>query len=102
MKRQEFYERVYQIVSDIPRGRVATYGQIAFLLGMPQCSRQVGGALRHAPAFLNLPCHRVVNCKGRLVPGWDEQRSLLINEGVFFEENGNVNLKYSIWSPDFK
>lgn len=100
MEKQEFNRRVYQIVSEIPRGRVATYGMIAFLTGMPQRSRQVGQALHNAPDGPKLPCHRVVNCKGRLAPGWPEQRSLLLEEGVRFRENGTVDLKQSLWNTD--
>jgi len=88
---------VYHMISIIPYGKVATYGQIALLLGMPQCSRQVGHALHDAPEYFELPCHRVVNSKGRLVIGWQEQRTLLKKEGVHFLENGNVDLKQNIW-----
>ncbi len=100
MKRQEFNHLVYHAVSVIPYGKVATYGQIALMLGVPQCARQVGYALHVAPESSELPCHRVVNSKGRLVPGWLEQRVLLESEGVRFHENGNVDLKQSIWKWD--
>lgn len=97
MKQQEFASMVYRMVSMIPYGSVATYGQIALMLGMPQCARQVGRALHTAPEYLELPCHRVVNSTGRLVPGWPEQRIFLTDEGVCLKENGNVDLKRSIW-----
>lgn len=97
MKREDFYLSVYEIVKGIPRGCVSTYGQIAALLGTPQCSRMVGQALSHAPELPKIPCHRVVNSKGRLVPGWTNQRELLLREGVSFKENGCVNLKKCIW-----
>ena len=71
---ETFCNEVYSVVREIPAGSVTTYGDIAALLGMPQYSRMVGRALRQVPAGLNLPCHRVVNAIGRLVPGWDEQR----------------------------
>lgn len=100
MKKQEFNNLIYHIVSMIPYGKVATYGQIAFMAGMPQCARQVGQAMHNAPEYFELPCHRVVNSKGRLVPGWQEQRSYLLNEGVHFKENGNVDLKQSMWRWD--
>lgn len=100
MKREEFYSLVYRLVSIIPYGRVTTYGQIALMLGMPQYARLVGHALHSAPGYLELPCHRVVNSAGRLVPGWNEQRALLSNEGVYFKENDNVDLKRSIWRWD--
>jgi methylated-DNA-protein-cysteine methyltransferase-like protein len=85
MKKVDFYIRVYQIVQAIPRGQVATYGQIAWILGKPQCSRRVGQALYHAPHDVNLPCHRVVNSKGGLVQHWAEQKDLLLREGVAFK-----------------
>jgi len=97
VKREEFFDKVYQIVMDIPPGSVATYGMIAFLSGKPQRSRMVGQALHHAPAALNLPCHRVVNCQGRLTPGWLEQKQLLLNEGIKLKENGCVDLKKYLW-----
>lgn len=97
MQTKQFYLRVYQIVQEIPRGRVASYGQIALMLGMPRRSRLVGRALSHAPASLNLPCHRVVNSKGRLVPYWDEQKTLLLQEGVTFKNDVCVDLKKHLW-----
>lgn len=100
MEQETFADQVYQFVAKIPRGRVATYGQIAFLLGMPRSARRVGYALSHTPSFLSLPCHRVVNRLGNTVPGWQEQRSLLEDEGVSFRENGTVDLPRSLWLPD--
>lgn len=95
--REDFYREVYKIVKDIPTGSVATYGQIAFLIGKEGCSRIVGQALSHTPDSLEIPCHRVVNFQGRLVPGWDAQRELLEIEGITFKANGYVDLKKYIW-----
>ena len=92
-----FNEEVYQIVASIPPGRVLTYGQIAYLLGKPQCPRMVGHAMRCAPVDLNLPCHRVVNSQGRLAPCWANHRGLLENEHVAFKKNGHVDLEKSGW-----
>ena len=97
MTRKEFYTRVYQIVKEIPRGKVATYGQIALMLGKPQCSRRVGQALHYAPDQADLPCHRVVNSKGGLVPHWVEQKDLLLKERVTFKNSGCVDLKKHLW-----
>ena len=97
MKREDFYLKVYEIVKEIPKGTVATYGQLAFLLGTPQNSRRVGQALSHTPEFLKIPCHRVVNSKGGLVPGWIKQRDILLKEGITFKDNGCVDLKKCIW-----
>ena len=76
-----FCQEVHQVVCDIPVGKVSTYGEIATLLGMPQCSRMVGRALKQVPEGISVPCHRVVNASGRLVPGWTEQKQLLLKEG---------------------
>lgn len=97
MKKEEFYTKVYQIVQHIPRGKVSTYGQIALLLGKPQCPRMVGQALHYAPDGEAVPCYRVVNSKGRLVPHWNEQKALLLEEGISFKSNDCVDLKKHLW-----
>ena len=68
MNKTSFGEEVYSVVASIPPGRVLTYGQIAYLIGKPQCSRMVGQAMHNASEGQNLPCHRVVNSQGRLAP----------------------------------
>ena len=95
---REFYPEVYDIVRQIPEGKVMTYGQIARLLGRPQNSRLVGQALQNVSQTLCLPCHRVVNSQGRTVPGWEEQKSLLAAEGVNLKANGCVDLKKHQWN----
>lgn len=71
-----FRKEVYEVISQIPVGKVSTYGGIALLLGVPQCSRMVGRALKEVPDGLLVPCHRVVNSAGRLVPdGWNKNNS---------------------------
>lgn len=97
MDSDSFRQEVYQVVAAIPPGRVITYGQIASLIGHPQCSRQVGRALHDVPDGLHLPCHRVVNSQGRLAPFWGEQLSLLEAEGVTFRKNGCVDMKQCQW-----
>jgi methylated-DNA-protein-cysteine methyltransferase-like protein len=97
-----FYDRVYKIVSQIPKGKVATYGQIAAMAGKPFAARAVGTAMRKAPDYLDLPCHRVVSQSGRLAPsyafgGADRQRELLEEEGVSFRENGSIDMKPHLW-----
>ena len=87
------------IVSQIPRGYVTTYGHIAALTGWPSHSRMVGRTLRYTPGAELLPCHRVVNSVGRTVPGWRQQRELLEQEGVGFKPNGHVDMKTFRWSP---
>ena len=93
-----FYERVYEAVQRIPKGRVASYGQIALLCGNPKASRAVGYALHRNPMPGIVPCHRVVNREGRLAPefafgGPEEQRRLLEGEGVVVSEDGYVDMK---------
>lgn len=70
MVTEEFQNLIYSLVRAIPRGRVATYGQLALLAGYPERSRMVGRALRDVPRNLKVPCHRVVNAAGRCAPGW--------------------------------
>lgn len=97
MDQDTFRQEVYDIVAAIPRGRVMTYGQIAYLIGRPQCSRMVSHALHNVPADLHLPCHRVVNSQGRPAPCWEEQRVLLADEGVAFKKNGCIDMSRFQW-----
>ena len=91
---------IYEILSaveEIPQGKVATYGQIARLIGREKNARLVGKVLSQAEYYGSYPCHRVVNHTGRTAPGWTQQRSLLEAEGVGFRENGCVDLKHFQW-----
>ena len=99
------FEKVYEIVKKIPEGRVATYGQIARLLGNPRYSRVVGYALHVNPSPDTIPCFRVVNRNGRTSPafafgGQDVQKELLLSEGVEFLPNGNVDLSRFLWDGE--
>ena len=92
-----FFEKVYEAVKKIPKGKVATYGQIAHAVGAPSAARQVGWALHVNPAPGIIPCHRVVNRMGRLAPafafgGEKTQASLLRAEGVEVSEEYIVDL----------
>jgi len=92
-----FFRRVYALVREIPRGRVATYGQVASMLGVPRGARAVGWALRALPGDEagRVPWHRVVGAGGRISPrpgpGPQVQRRLLEGEGVTFG-SGRVDL----------
>ena len=88
-----FQSDVLNIVSQIPHGKVTTYGTIATLTGWPSHSRMVGRTLRYSPEAETLPCHRVVNIAGRTAPGWSRQRTLLEEEGVTFKPNGRVDME---------
>ncbi len=95
---EDFLYQVLAVVEEIPQGKVATYGQIAKLMGREKNARLVGRALRISSLYEgDSPCHRVVNSSGRLVPGWDEQKILLVGEGVSFKRNGYVDLKKCQW-----
>lgn len=102
MAKNGTFQRVYEIVRQIPYGRVTTYGQIALLLGNPHLSRVVGYALHVNPEPGIIPCHRVVNRFGGLSAafafgGENRQRTLLEGEGVTFLPDGNVNMKNHMW-----
>ena len=92
-----FTQRVYAAVKRIPRGKVATYGQVAAAAGNGGAARAVGNALHINPSPGAIPCHRVVNAKGRLAPhfafgGDEEQQRLLEAEGVIVRDH-HVDLK---------
>jgi O-6-methylguanine DNA methyltransferase len=83
----ELYEKIYAAVMTIPRGKVATYAQVAAMVGNPRLCRVVGNALHINPYFGEVPCHRVVNAQGRLsgefaFGGADIQANMLRAEGV--------------------
>ena len=99
---RQFQYDVLNIVSQIPCGRVTTYGHIATLAGWPSHSRMVGRTLRYTPEARTLPCHRVVNVVGRTAPGWGRQRTLLEEEGVRFKPNGHVDMTRHLWQPEEK
>jgi len=93
------YERIYAAVGRIPAGRVATYGQIAAMIGMPRGARQVGyamAALGRGRPRPEIPWHRIVNAKGESSIG-GEQISRLEAEGVTFGANGRIDLKRFGW-----
>lgn len=95
--RKKSQERVWRIVSQIPPGSVATYGQIAALAGMPTHARLVGRILSTLPADTRLPWHRVVNATGKITnPAKQRQQSLLANEGVSLI-NGRISLREYGW-----
>ncbi len=88
---------ILSVVEEIPKGKVATYGQIARLIGKDRNARLVGKVLGMSQYYGEYPCHRVVNHAGRLVPGWAEQRFLLEAEGIAMKNVNHVALKQCQW-----
>ncbi|MCF7912822.1 MAG: MGMT family protein [Candidatus Cloacimonetes bacterium] len=96
------YDKIYQVVRQIPRGKVATYGQIAALAGLPRQARLVGYAMHNIPEGSDIPWQRVINAKGEISNYGDDQwvkfhRSLLESEGVVFNDKGKIPLKIFQW-----
>jgi methylated-DNA-protein-cysteine methyltransferase-like protein len=100
---ETFHERVVRIIKKIPRGRVATYGQIAAYAGNPRAARQVVRALHSSSHKNNLPWHRVINSKGKisLKPGhgYELQLDMLEREGVIFGVGDSIDLDRYLWAP---
>ena len=96
------FECIYDVVRQIPPGKVATYGYVALLAGNPRWARVVGYALHVNPEPFLIPCHRVVNREGRTAPsfafgGGSVQRDLLEQEGIVFESDGHIDLNKYGW-----
>ena len=98
--------RVYAMVGRIPHGQLATYGQVAELIGAYGCARQVGWALRRLPLPSDVPWQRVVNAQGRIAMGLSRegsdwmQRQLLLAEGIAVAPDGRLPLARHRWRPD--
>lgn len=101
---QEFMEAVYALTKMVPRGQVATYGQIATYVISPRYARAVGRALKHLPEHrTDVPWHRIINAVGRVSARGDVQRPilqerLLVAEGIHLEPSGRVNLRIFGWA----
>lgn len=101
------YDAIYAVVRRIPYGKVATYGQVADLAGLPRRARMVGYALYRVTDAMEIPWHRVINAKGQVSEspfrnGTDYlQRSLLEAEGVQFNPSGTINLSVYGWHDPY-
>lgn len=98
------FEKIYAVVCKIPKGKVATYGQVATLAGNPRWARVVGYALHNNPMPGVIPCHRVVNRDGKTAEafvfgGGQVQRQMLEKEGIEFGVDGCIDLKRYGWKP---
>lgn len=102
----ETWQRIYAVVAQVPRGKVATYGQIARLADMPRHARLVGYALNGLAAGNRLPWHRIINAQGRISERGDggaaaqTQRRRLEREGVVFSANDTIALSRYQWQPE--
>ena len=104
-RRSANYLRIYEVVRRVPEGRVATYGQVAILAGLPGHARQVGYALHACREEDELPWQRIVNAKGeislRSEPGYEGlQRAMLEAEGVEFDAAGRIDLRRFRWEAE--
>ena len=106
MAEKGFDRRVWSAVARIPEGQLATYGQIADLIGAWGCARQVGWALRRLKLPSDVPWHRVVNAQGRISMSLSRegsdwiQRELLLAEGIPVDAQGRLPLRRFLWRPD--
>ncbi len=102
-RRSPVFARIHDVIRRIPRGRVATYGQVAALAGLPNHARHVGFALHALPEGTRFPWHRVLNARGgislRSEAGALTQRLRLLREGVRFGARGRVRLAEFQWRP---
>ena len=101
--RDERHARILAVVDSIPRGRVATYGQIAREAGLPRNARLVGRLLANLPSGSKIPWHRVINSAGQISPrpgsSIARQRRLLAREGVRLSPAGRIDLARFLWQP---
>jgi methylated-DNA-protein-cysteine methyltransferase-like protein len=98
-----FYQRVVKIIKQIPPGRIATYGQIALYAGNPRAARQVAWILHSSSDKEKLPWQRVINREGfislKAGAGFEQQKAMLLAEGVRIDHEGRVNLHRYLWKP---
>jgi len=97
--------RVREIISSIPRGSVATYGQIAAMAGNVRAARQVARILHSSSSKYNLPWHRVINSRGRISLkqglGYEDQKARLMSEGIQFDGDDHIDLSRYLWVPRY-
>ena len=99
---EDLVYEILSVVEEIPEGNVATYGQIARLIGRPKNSRLVGKVLSMSQFYGDYPCHRVVNREGKVAEGFAFggsaiQRKMLEDEGIVFEADGHIDLEKYLW-----
>jgi methylated-DNA-protein-cysteine methyltransferase-like protein len=98
-----FHQQIVAAIKKIPRGKVATYGQVAAVAGNPRAARQVVRALHSSTRKENLPWHRVINARGRVSlrpgEGYEVQKAMLEDEGIVFSADDTIDLKRFGWLP---
>ena len=94
---EDLIYEILSVVEEIPEGKVASYGQIAKLIGRDKNARLVGKVLSISGYYGKYPCHRVVNHAGRLAPHFPEQKNLLLKENVEFKDSLHENMKKCRW-----
>jgi methylated-DNA-protein-cysteine methyltransferase-like protein len=100
---ESFHRRIILAIKMVPKGKVATYGQIATIAGNPQGARQVAWVLNSSTSKEGLPWHRIINKQGRISlqpgAGFETQKQLLEKEGIIFSLNSTIDLKRFLWKP---
>jgi len=100
----DFTSEAVRLIKSIPYGKVATYGQLAYLTGYYPSVRRVVWILHSLSEKEGLPWHRVVNRKGEISlkpgAGYEKQKELLKNEGIVFNEKGRIDLNLYLWEPE--
>ena len=94
---EDLIYEILSVVEEIPRGKVASYGQIARLIGREKNARLVGKVLSMSEYYGEYPCHRVVNHAGRIAPHLYAQKALLLEEHVEFRDDTHVDMKKYGW-----
>ena len=94
---EELIYGILSVVEEIPEGKVASYGQIAKLIGRDRNARLVGTVLSMAEYYGEYPCHRVVDHSGRLAPHFYDQKDLLLKEDVKFKDDTHVDMRKCRW-----
>lgn len=102
----EFTSRLLSIIKSIPSGKVITYGRVAEMAGNPRAARQVAWALKVYSNNYSLPWHRIINAKGVISlkkgQGFELQKALLEEEGVFVRDDGSIDLEIYLWNKRYK
>lgn len=97
---QSFQNIIYNLIGNVPKGRVTTYGTLAKMAGYPTYVRQVCQAIRTIPADSTLPCHRVINSQGKISvtdDNYSRHKKALVSEGIIFNANDKISLKQYLW-----